>query len=69
MANIKGTVKWYNDQKGYGSIAKEDGTGEVFVHYSSITGGGFKTLAEGDSVQFDVVPSDKGPKAQNVTRL
>jgi CspA family cold shock protein len=69
MAIIKGTVKWFNEQKGYGFIAREDGTGDVFVHYSSITGGGFKTLSEGEVVQFELVASDKGPKAQNVSRL
>jgi len=69
MAIIKGTVKWFNEQKGYGFIAREDGTGDVFVHYSSITGGGFKTLSEGEVVQFELVASDKGPKAQNVVRV
>ena len=69
MAIIKGTVKWFNEQKGYGFIAREDGTGDVFVHYSSITGGGFKTLSEGEVVQFELVASDKGPKAQNVIRV
>lgn len=69
MAIIKGTVKWFNEQKGYGFIAREDGTGDVFVHYTSIAGGGFKTLSEGEIVQFELVSSDKGPKAQNVTRL
>jgi len=69
MAIIKGTVKWFNEQKGYGFIAREDGTGDVFVHYSSITGGGFKTLSEGEVVQFELVASDKGPKAQNVLRV
>ena len=66
--SIKGKVKWFNDQKGYGFITKEDGSGDVFVHFSSISGDGFKSLAEGDAVQFDEIPSDKGPKASNVTR-
>lgn len=66
---IKGKVKWFNEQKGYGFIASEDGSGEVFVHYSSITGDGFKSLNEGDAVEFQIVASDKGPKAQNVVRV
>lgn len=66
---VKGKVKWYNDQKGYGCIASEDGSGEVFVHYSSIAGAGLKSLTEGDSVEYHVVASDKGPKAQNVVLL
>jgi CspA family cold shock protein len=61
----KGTVKWFNEAKGYGFITSEDGT-DVFVHYSSIQGDGFKTLAEGDAVSFDVEKGDKGPKAVNV---
>ncbi|MBI4057277.1 MAG: cold shock domain-containing protein [Elusimicrobia bacterium] len=66
---MKGKVKWFNDQKGFGFIAREDGKGDVFVHYSSISGGGFKSLAEGDTVEFDLVESDKGPKAANVTKV
>ena len=69
MAIIKGTVKWFNEQKGYGFIAREDGAGDVFVHYTSLPSGGFKSLNEGDVVQFEIVASDKGPKAQNVTRV
>ena len=64
----QGTVKWFNDSKGYGFIAKDDGSGDVFVHFSSISGEGFKSLAEGDAVDFEVVDSDKGPKAANVTK-
>lgn len=64
---MKGTVKWFNDAKGFGFISSEAG-GEVFVHYSAIKNmGGRKTLQEGDPVQFDVVKSEKGPKADNVT--
>jgi CspA family cold shock protein len=66
---VLGKVKWFNDQKGYGFLAKEDGSGDVFVHFSVIQGEGFKTLAEGDNVEFDVVDSDKGPKAANVRKV
>ncbi len=66
---MKGKVKWFNDSKGYGFIEKEDGSGDVFVHHASIKGEGFKTLSEGDEVEFEVVESDKGPKAENVTKL
>jgi CspA family cold shock protein len=65
---VRGKVKWFNDQKGYGFIAKDDGSGDVFVHFSSITGEGFKSLAEGDAVEFEVADSEKGPKAANVKK-
>lgn len=64
----KGTVKWFNESKGFGFITSEDNT-DVFVHYSSIQGNGFKSLAEGDSVSFDTESGPKGPKAINVVRL
>ena len=65
----KGTVKWFNESKGFGFITHEDGS-EVFAHYSAIEAQqGFKTLAEGNSVSFDVVEGDKGPKASNIVRL
>ena len=64
----KGTVKWFNDSKGFGFIAAEDGT-EVFVHHSAIQGDGFKTLAEGDPVSFDTEQGPKGPKAINLVKL
>jgi CspA family cold shock protein len=64
----KGTVKWFNNSKGFGFIAKEDGSGDVFVHYSAISGDGFKSLNEGQPVMFDEVPGEKGAKAANVVR-
>ena len=64
MAN--GTVKWFNEQKGYGFITQEDGP-DVFVHYSGINSSGFKTLKEGDKVTFDIEQGKKGPAAVNVT--
>ncbi len=63
----EGTVKWFNESKGYGFITSEDGS-DVFVHYSSVQGDGFKTLAEGDTVSFDVEKGSKGPKAINVVK-
>lgn len=66
---MKGKVKWFNDQKGYGFIAREDGSADVFVHYASIQGNGFRTLAEGDSVEFELIDSEKGPKAQSVAKV
>lgn len=65
-----GTVKWFNDSKGFGFISLEDGSKDVFVHFSGINGGDeYKTLTEGDRVEFDVVQGDKGPAAENVTRI
>ena len=61
-----GTVKWFNDQKGYGFITPEDGGKDLFVHHSSIVGSGFKTLAEGAKVEFEAVAGTKGPEAKNV---
>jgi len=64
----QGTVKWFNDSKGFGFITSEDGS-DVFVHHTSIQGNGFKTLAEGDKVSFDTEKGPKGPKAINVVKL
>jgi len=64
----KGTVKWFNDAKGYGFITQPDGP-DVFVHYSAIQGNGFKTLAEGQEVEFDIVEGPKGKQAANVVRV
>jgi CspA family cold shock protein len=65
---IKGTVKWFNESKGFGFITKEDG-GDVFVHYTAIQSNGFKSLAEGQAVSFEVVDGPKGPEAANVIKL
>jgi len=64
----KGKVKWFNENKGYGLIMREDG-GDIFVHYSDIEGEGFKTLSEGDEVEFEITQDIKSPKAINVIRL
>jgi CspA family cold shock protein len=63
-----GTVKWFNENKGFGFIKQEEGP-DVFVHYSEISGEGFKTLNEGEEVEFEIIEGDKGPKATNVVRL
>jgi len=62
-----GKVKWFNDAKGFGFIQRDEGT-DVFVHYTAIQGDGFKTLREGQEVEFDLYDSDKGPQARNVTK-
>lgn len=65
---MEGTVKWFNPEKGFGFIEHEGGE-DVFVHFSAIQGSGFKTLEEGQRVEFDIVEGDKGPQAGNVTSL
>ncbi len=64
-----GRVKWFNDQKGFGFITPDGGERDCFVHHSAIQMQGFRTLAEGDHVEFEIVQGDKGPSAQNVTKL
>ncbi len=66
---MNGTVKWFNDAKGFGFIAPEDGSKDCFVHHSAIQGSGFKTLAEGSRVEFDRVEGQKGPAAENVVQI
>lgn len=66
---MKGTVKWFNNAKGFGFIGRDDGNADVFVHYSAINIEGYKSLQEGDQVEFEIVDGQKGPQAGNVTRL
>jgi CspA family cold shock protein len=65
----QGTVKWFNETKGFGFIAPADGSADVFVHYSAITGSGFKTLAEGQAVEYNVTAGQKGPQAADVRAI
>jgi cold shock protein len=67
MARATGTVKWFSQEKGFGFVTREDGT-DVFVHHSGISGNGFKTLEQGERVEFDVIEEPKGLKASNLTR-
>jgi CspA family cold shock protein len=68
VERLKGTVKWFNNAKGYGFIGREDGSPDVFVHYSAITSEGYKSLQEGDAVEFEIVQGQKGPQAANVSK-
>jgi CspA family cold shock protein len=65
---IEGTVKWFNDSKGFGFITRQDGD-DVFVHHTAILGDGYKSLTEGDQVEFEVTQGPKGPQAANVRKL
>jgi CspA family cold shock protein len=67
--SMQGKVKWFNDQKGYGFITPDDGSADVFVHHSAIQSSGFRSLSENQAVQFDLLQTDKGPKAANVVKL
>ncbi|NCO19946.1 MAG: cold-shock protein [Gammaproteobacteria bacterium] len=69
MSNSTGTVKWFNDAKGFGFISQDNGGKDVFVHFSSLSGSGFKSLAEGQKVAFDVTDGAKGPQASNVVSI
>jgi CspA family cold shock protein len=66
---VVGTVKWFNDEKGFGFITRDDGEKDVFCHHSAIQGEGFKSLAEGARVEFDVVDGQKGPAAENLVTI
>jgi CspA family cold shock protein len=66
---MRGKVKWFNNAKGFGFIGREDGQPDVFVHYSAIQSEGYKSLQEGDDVEFEIGQGSKGPQAENVTRL
>lgn len=66
---MQGTVKWFNDGKGFGFITPDDGSKDVFVHFSSISSKGFRSLKEGDRVQFETEQGQKGPQAKNVTLI
>ena len=68
MSKTNGTVKWFNETKGFGFIEREDGP-DVFVHFSALQGDGFKTLADGQKVEFDVTDGQKGPQAENVVPI
>jgi CspA family cold shock protein len=66
---IRGTVKWFNDTKGYGFLRRDDGQSDCFVHHSDIQGEGYRSLQEGEKVEFDVIQQPKGPKASNVVKI
>ncbi len=66
---VAGSVKWFNDEKGFGFITRDDGEKDVFCHHTAIQGEGFKTLAEGTRVEFDVIDGQKGPAAENLVTI
>lgn len=68
MSRLKGTVKWFNNAKGFGFIGR-DGEPDLFVHYTAITSEGYKSLQEGDQVEFEIIEGQKGPQASNVTKV
>ena len=68
LARVQGKVKWFNNSKGYGFIGQDNGA-DVFVHYSAIQGDGYKSLTEGDTVEFEITQGQKGPQAENVTKV
>jgi len=69
MERIRGTVKWFNNAKGFGFIGRDDGGADVFIHFSAIVEEGYKSLQENDRVEFEIVAGPKGPQAANVTKL
>ncbi|MDP3542710.1 MAG: cold shock domain-containing protein [Elusimicrobiota bacterium] len=69
MYSMQGKVKWFNDQKGFGFITPDDGSADVFVHHSAIQSDGFRSLSENQAVQYDLLQTDKGPKAAGVVKL
>lgn len=68
MERLQGTVKWFNNAKGYGFIGRDNGA-DIFVHFSAISGEGYKSLQEGDRVEFEIVQGQRGPQAANVTKI
>jgi len=69
MERLRGAVKWFNNAKGYGFLGRDDGGADVFVHFSAISGEGYKSLQENDRIEFEIVAGQKGPQAANVTKL